>query len=131
MAQLYQWQLRTIHQLGIDGFNTFSTERMASGLFLNEFHINFNLFIGRVFHSVVQDLLEELIATGKIESTAKDALLKLKTGEKYVDTLVGYLSGIREYLCELKVNPLIRLEKSTFHPILSYTGRFDAIVEIG
>lgn len=88
------------------------------------------LFLGRVFHSVVQDLLEELVATGEIKSTAKEALLKQKTGEKYLGKLVGYLSGIREYLCELKVNPLIRLEKSTYHPILSYTGRFDAIVEM-
>jgi hypothetical protein len=88
------------------------------------------LFLGRVFHSVVQGLLEELIALGEIKSTAKEALLKTKTGDKYEDSLVGYLSGIREYLCELKVNPLIRLEKSTCHPILAYTGRFDAIVEL-
>lgn len=50
LAKLYQWQLRTIHQLGIDGFNTFMTNRMASG---------------RVFHSTVEALLKEYMETGK------------------------------------------------------------------
>lgn len=83
-----------------------------------------------MFHSVVQALLEELILHGEIKSTAEEALSKQNNGEKYADKLVGYLSGIREYLRGLKVNPMIRLEKSTYHPLLCYTGRFDAVVEI-
>lgn len=86
--------------------------------------------LGRVFHSIVQWFLEELLATGTIESTVEEALNKHKSGEKYMESLIGYLSGIREYLRELKPNPLTRLEKSTYHPTLCYTGRFDAIVEI-
>lgn len=49
---------------------------------------------------------------------------------KYKDGLVGYLTGIREYLLELTMNPLMCLEQSVYHPILCYNGRFDAIVEM-
>jgi hypothetical protein len=57
-------------------------------------------------------------------------LMRNETTSKYTEKLVGYLSGLREYLRELKFNPLMRLEQSVYHPILCYNGRFDAIVEM-
>jgi hypothetical protein len=51
-------------------------------------------------------------------------LIHNETAVKYKDKLIGYLSGIREYLRELKFNPLMRLEQSVYHPILCYNGRY-------
>lgn len=68
--------------------------------------------------------------SGEITSTAEEVLERGEKSVKYKDKLVGYLSGIREYLKTLNINPLMRMEKSAHHPILCYNGRFDAIIEM-
>jgi hypothetical protein len=115
LTALYQWQLRQIQEFGMDGFKKNMFGRMASG---------------RMFHSVAEEQLKELVEKGEIRSTVEETLSRVKNGEKYAKELIGYLKGIREFLRTLRVNPLIQLEQPIHHPLLCYTGRFDAIIEI-
>jgi len=115
LATLYRWQLKGLHEFGIDNFNIFSRNRMDSG---------------RMFHLVVESLLNELKTYDRIISTVEEALLNQPNGRKYIGELKGYLTGVRSFLSGLASSNRIRLESKVCHPLLCYVGKFDAIIEL-
>jgi hypothetical protein len=111
--KLYQWQLDMVVNIGIDEFKKLMN-KMAT--------------CGTKFHSVVKSLLQESINHGCIVSTIEEILTKQEPIFK--SSLRGFLSGLYGYLRDLKPTEYMRLEEDTYHPILYYRGRFDAILEI-
>jgi hypothetical protein len=136
MENLYRWQIQKIHEEGFDGMHKTVSARKFSGCSL---------------HSCIEYFLKELMEIGEIKSSIEEMLKKVKEEqeaerkveegkgdeeskfdeESQDDTrLIGYLYAIRQFLVDLKPNPLMRLEEPTYHPMLCYNGRFDAILEI-
>ncbi|KAI6238249.1 hypothetical protein M3Y99_00724300 [Aphelenchoides fujianensis] len=112
---LYRWQLQMVRELGPRGLRDFCLRRMRGG---------------SLFHKVVESQLQELQSNERIQSNAMDVLRKQKDAAAYEKELERALGRIDEFLRTLAPNPLMRLEQSAGHPLLCYTGRFDAIVEL-
>jgi len=105
--QLFFWQLRTIKQMGFQGFRKFMNEKKTTGV---------------CFHSIIGNSLTNLSENGSLPN--EDEVLKAIDGSM----MQNYMKSILPVFRDISPKGTMILEQMVSHPILCYYGRFDAVL---